>query len=311
MRADTLVIVNPAAGGGRALRAQTDVADYFARHGVRAEFVRSKSTEDFRKVAGAAADAGYHSIIALGGDGAFHHLVEAMMGREVVLGFLPAGNGNDIARALGIPQDPIAAAQAFLTARPRRVDVIRASFAGGGSTIYAGAGGVGLDAEAAELANSRFRRLPGVTRYLAGALWALAHFKPLEAEVEMETELGTARWSGKILLAAVANAPCYGSGFRIAPAAAMDDGWLDVVLVREISWTRLFEAIPILLRTGDLRWEEILRYRARRIRLHTNRRALVHGDGEILGETPVEFEVLPGAIRVAVPARSSDTRTGE
>ena len=302
MRADTLVIVNPAAGGGRALRAEGEVAKYFLHGNRRADFVRSQSADDFRLRAADAARGGYRAVVALGGDGAFHHLVEATLGLDVVLGFFPAGNGNDIAEALGIPKDAVAAASVFLKSAPRAIDVIRATFAGGKSAVYVGAGGVGMDAEAALLANTRFRRLPYVTRYLAGALWSFWRFKSLAVEAGMETDSGFVKWPGKILLAVVANSPWYGSGFRIAPMAEMDDGWFDVALVEEIPWTRLLEALPVLLRTGDLRWPEIHRYRARRMTLRTDRPALVHGDGEILGETPVEFEILPAAIRVAAPA---------
>ncbi len=308
MRADTLVIVNPAAGGGRALRAEGEVAKYFSRGNARVEIVRSQSADDFRRLAADAARGGYRAMVALGGDGAFHHLVEATLGLDVVLGFFPAGNGNDIAEALGIPKDAVAAASVFLKSAPRAIDVIRATFAGGKSAVYVGAGGVGMDAEAALLANTRLRRLPYVTRYLAGALWSFWRFKSLAVEAGMETDSGSVKWAGKILLAAVANSPWYGSGFRIAPAAEMDDGWFDVALVREIPWTRLLEALPILLRTGDLRWPEIYRYRARRMTLRTDRPALVHGDGEILGETPVEFEILPAAIRVAAPGSRKANR---
>ncbi|MGH9704913.1 MAG: diacylglycerol/lipid kinase family protein [Candidatus Acidiferrales bacterium] len=303
MRADTLILVNPAAGGGRALRAQPEIARFFSRSNHPVEFVRSQSTADLRRLAEEAATAGYRSIAALGGDGAFHHVVEATFGRDVILGFLPAGNGNDLAEALRIPKDPIAAASVFLKSRPRAIDVIRAKFSRDRAAIFLGAGGAGLDAEAAQMANTRFRRWPRVTRYLAGAFTAFARSKSLTAEIEMEGDLGRVTFSGNILMAAVANSPWYGSGFRIAPEAELDDGWMDIAVVREIPWTRLLEAIPILLRTGDLRWPEIQRHKARRMALRTNRPVLVHGDGEILGETPVEFEILPGAIRVIAPAR--------
>src|SRR5271156_1236554 len=95
MKPDTLVIVNPTSGGGRASRA------------CRAKFIHSKSSEDIREQAAHAAADGFRIIVALGGDGAFHHLVEGIRGTDVVAGFFPAGNGNDIARALGIPRDPV------------------------------------------------------------------------------------------------------------------------------------------------------------------------------------------------------------
>jgi diacylglycerol kinase family enzyme len=87
----------------------------------------------------------------------------------------------------------------------------------------------------------------------------------------------------------------------------MDDGWIDVALVQEVRWTRLVEAIPIVLTSGDLRgFPEVERYRCKRIMLQTERPAKVHGDGELLGETPVEFSVVPQALRVMTPRTRGD-----
>jgi diacylglycerol kinase (ATP) len=298
MGARTLVIVNPAAGGGRARRAQSAVADFLAGQGYNAEFVQSQSAEDLRRRAQEAVAAGTQILVALGGDGTFHHLVQATIGCDVVLGFWPAGHGNDIAEGLGIPEDPIAAAHQFLHACPRAVDALEARFAAGHNAIVVGVGGMGLDAEAARLANGRFRRWPGAARYVAGALATLARFRPLE----LEAEIDDAQWRGRILFAAVASAPCYGAGVRIAPTASMDDGWLDLTLVGEMPWTRLVESIPIVLGSGDWCWEEVRRYRARRVALRAERSAPFHGDGELLGESPVEIRVVPQAIRVRAPA---------
>jgi len=297
MKADTLVIVNPIAGGGRAARAAPLVASFLAERGCSVQFVRSRSSDDVREQAARAAASGYRYVVALGGDGAFHHLVEGVRGTGAIAGFFPAGNGNDIALALGIPHDPVRAADAFLHSTPRAVDLIRVQFSGGRVAHYVCAGGMGLDAEAAHLANTRFHAWPGVTRYIAGALWTFFHEPPFELRAEMDGVL----WAGRVLFAAVANAPTYGSGIRIAPDARVDDGRLNVVLVGEVSWTRLFEAIPILLTSGDLRFEEVSRYRCRRVVLETNRPAKVHGDGELLGESPAEFEILPGALQVMTP----------
>lgn len=298
MPADTLVIVNPAAGGGRARRVALRVADYFHSQSCRADFVESKSVEDLRRQATQGVAKGYSRVATLGGDGAFHHLVEATFGLDVVLGFLPAGNGNDIAAGLGIPRDPIAAAAAFIASHPRQVDLVRVVLMGDGQeALCAGAAGMGLDADAARLANTRFRRLPGVTRYLAGALFALGSFAPLEIEAEVDEE----PWNGRVLLAAVANAPCFGAGVKIAPKAAMDDGWLDVTLVGPMPWTRVIEIIPIILGGRDWTLDNVRRFRAKRVALRASRPAAIQGDGELLGEGAVRFEVLPGAIRVAAP----------
>jgi YegS/Rv2252/BmrU family lipid kinase len=300
VKTETLVIVNPSAGGGRALRAEPNVAKLLKLRGHNADFSYSKSSEDLRDQAARAALAGYRYVVALGGDGAFHHLIEGVRGTQAIAGFFPAGNGNDIAADLGIPIDPLDAADAFLRSTPRSFDVVRAQFRHGRIAHYIGAGGMGLDAEAAHLANTKFKGWPGVTRYLAGLSWTFVH----ERAMDLHAEIDGVPWDGRILFAAVANSTRYGSGIRIAPEAKMDDGWLDVALVSEIRWPRLLEAIPIVLTSGDLRsFTEVQRFRCKRIVLEAERPAKVHGDGELLGESPAEFEVQPGAVRVMTPIR--------
>jgi diacylglycerol kinase (ATP) len=295
MKSDTLVIVNPSSGGGWALRAEPEVKGLLAERGCRAEFVRSNSAEDIRERASQAATEGFRYVVALGGDGAFHHLIEGVRGTDAVAGFFPAGSGNDIARALGIPCDPVSAADAFLRARPRAVDLVRVRFGDGGVAHYIGAGGMGLDAEAAHLANTRFKAWPGVTRYMAG-MFTIFFREPL---LSLSAEIDDIAWSGPALFAAVANSSSYGAGVCIAPAAKMDDGWLEVAIVGDVSLMRLLEAMPVVLSTGDLRgFPEVRRYRCRRVSLRTDRVALVHGDGEELGHSPAEFEVVPGAVLV-------------
>jgi diacylglycerol kinase (ATP) len=298
VKTGTLVIVNPAAGGGRALRAEANVAKLLKLHEHHADFSYSKSSEDLREQAARAAIAGYRYVVALGGDGAFHHLVEGVRGTQAIAGFFPAGNGNDIAADLGIPIDPLDAADAFLKSMPRAIDLVRARFSDGREAHYVGAGGMGLDAEAAHLANTKFKAWPGVTRYLAGALWAFFHDRAMAVHAEIDG----IPWDGRILFVAVANSTRYGSGIRIAPEARMDDGRLDVAFISEIRWPRLLEAIPIVLTSGDLRgFPEVRRVRCKRIALRAERPARVHGDGELLGVSPVEFEVQPGAVRVLTP----------
>jgi diacylglycerol kinase (ATP) len=297
MKSGIFVIVNPSSGGGRALRAEPEVRSLLASRGWHAEFVHSKSSQDIRALAARAAEE-FPYVVALGGDGAFHHVVEGVLGSETIAGFFPAGNGNDIARALGLPSDPVTAANAFLRAQPRSVDLIRVRFKDGATTHYIGAGGMGMDAEAAHLANTRYKAWPGLTRYLAGAFTVFFNDPPLQVSAQMND----ITWAGRARFVAVANASSYGSGVRIAPDAKMSDGWLDVVIVGEVKLVRLMEALPIVLTTGDLRsFPEVIRYRARRITLCADRPARVHGDGEELGQAPAEFEILPGAIRVMVP----------
>lgn len=294
---ELFVIVNPAAGGGRAARAAFKISDFFRAGGHTVQISDSHSAEDIREQAARAAATGWTYVLALGGDGTFHHLAQAIQGTDAIAGFLPAGNGNDVARALGIPRDPIRAAEVFLRSQPRTIDLIRLRFASGHIEHSVCTAGVGLDAEAAHLAGTRFRNWPGVTRYLMGAMAAFRK----RAVLDLQADLDGTEWRGFALFAVAANAPEYGGGIRIAREAKLDDGWLDVAIVRDLSWIRFVKAIPVLLTSGDLHMKELERFRSRRIGIAAPRGIRVHGDGEILGESPVVFEIAPAALRVMAP----------
>jgi len=295
--AQPLVIVNPSAGRGRAARVRDAVESYWRRQGVTAEFCNAASREEVRRRSTQAAAAGYSCVIALGGDGTAHDVINGAAGTRSVVGILPAGGGNDLARALGLPLDPLEAAHALLHAPTRHIDLLRITLATGRTCLYAGAGGAGIDAEAARLGNTRFRRIPGVARYVAAAIAAFHESRPLEVTVQAD---GATRHF-RALLVAVANSPSYGSGVTIAPEARIDDGWMDLAIVAPLDWSHVLDGLLLALRHGDIRWPEMQRLRARKLRLETDRPAIFHGDGEVLGETPVEIEVLPAAIEVLAP----------
>ena len=295
--AHPLVIVNPSAGRGFAAQIRDTVESYWREQGVFAEFLTPASREEVGSQARAAAESGYSSVVVLGGDGTVHEVINGLAGTDVPIGILPAGGGNDLARALDMPPDLLEAAHSLLVGRTRRIDLLRLTDAAGRACLYAGAGGLGIDAEAARLANTRFRRVPGVARYVAAAIAAFHEARPLAVRVIAD---GGAR-AFAVLLVAVANAPSYGGGILIAPQAQIDDGWMDLALIAPIGWTQLLDGLLLALRTGDIRWPEMQRLRARKLRLETDRPVLFHGDGEVLGETPVEIEVLPAALQVLAP----------
>jgi diacylglycerol kinase (ATP) len=143
VRPDTLIIVNPASGGGRSIAAEPLVASYLAAQSKSVQFVCSRGSEDIREKASKAAAEGYRHVVALGGDGAFHYVVEGIRGTGAIAGFFPAGNGNDIARDLGIPPDAVSAAAAFCHSVPRSVDLVRVQFRDASTAHFIGAGGMG------------------------------------------------------------------------------------------------------------------------------------------------------------------------
>jgi diacylglycerol kinase (ATP) len=296
------MFVNPVAGGGRARSYLGQIQKQFESFHVHAQFVMTSSAAELESSAQNAISQGRRALIAMGGDGTFQALANAAFGADVLLAVLPVGGGNDFAAALGLPNDPVKAAEALLRGSSRFVDLVRVRTAEGRTRLYAGGGGIGLDAEAARHANGACRRLPGRLRYIASALRALVGFVPLEVRVDFPGS-NLDPFESKALVAAVLNAPTYGAGLRFAPEARIDDGSLDIVWIEDLSALGVLALLPRLIFSGELRTSRLRRWRSQRVRLSTPKPHVFHGDGEILGSTPVEIEVVPRAIRTLVPWR--------
>ena len=294
-----VVFVNPYAGGGRAPTYLPQIKEIFSARQFHVEFVFSSSMEELESRTRAAVAAGRRVLLAMGGDGTFQGLVNAAYSSDALLGVLPTGGGNDFAAALGIPKNPLAAAQAILAGRPRSVDLLRARTADGRERLYVGGGGLGLDAEAARHAIA-YRRVPGRLRYVAAALRALSEFSPLTVLAEFPGG-ESPPMEASVLLAAVLNTPTYGAGVRLAPSAQIDDGLLTAIFLRDLTALQVLARVPRLVTRGDLPESLLKRVSAKRVRLAAGRPCLFHGDGEILGPAPVKIEVVPRAIRVLAP----------
>jgi diacylglycerol kinase (ATP) len=295
-----VAFVNPYAGGGKARRCLHEIKVLFAARAFPCEFILTGGAEEMTSRVCAAIFAGRRVLIAMGGDGTLQCLVNAAQNRDVVVGILPAGGGNDFAAALGLPRNPVQAAQAMLSAQPRRVDLLRARTADGRERLYVGGGGIGIDADSARYSSGPYARFPGRIRYLAAALRAFHEFKPLQVRAEFSG--GIAAMELAVLLAGVLNTPSYGAGLRLAPDARIDDGLLTTLFVKELSVTQVLAVVPRLLTRGELPNSYVTRVSTSRVLLTADRECLFHGDGEILGPAPVEIEVMPKAVRVLAPA---------
>lgn len=303
-----LVFVNRAAGRRRAHSYLPQLQALFDSLGVSVRFVEAGGAAELENAAHSAINENHRVLLALGGDGTFQALVNGVHGSDALIGILPAGGGNDFAAALGLPRDPVSAAQIILKGRARSVDVVRVCTVDGRTRLYAGGGGMGLDAEATLLANGPYRGLPGRLRYIASALQAFSSHIPLKVRLEFPgTDLPPAE--SIALLAGVLNTPTYGGGVRLAPDARIDDGLLHVVLVEDLDVLNALRLLPRLMGSGELRSSRVRRWGARSVRMSADRPCMFHGDGEILGPAPVEIEVVPGAVQVLAPRFGSGRGT--
>lgn len=298
-----LVLVNPAAGGGQAQAVLPHLREFAKRRAWNAVFCVTESPQDLATKARSAAQSGCPRIFVLGGDGTFHVVVNATAQYpEIILSIIPAGGGNDLAAALGLPSDPIQAAAVLLDGETAFLDAVQVRTADGNERLYTGGGGVGLDTEAVRYANSSYRNIRGRTRYILGALRAWFTFRPMFVRItNNSSEFESA--SAAVLLVGVLNTPSYGGGLYLATHARIDDGELDVVVLENLGVMDIFRILPGLVFRGELRTNRIRRFAVACARIETDPPYWFHGDGELLGITPVEIAVLPKAIRVLRASR--------
>jgi diacylglycerol kinase (ATP) len=298
-----LLLVNPVAGGGRAAAVVHELREFAHRRGWEVEICITASAEELVAKAREAAAAGRKRIFVLGGDGTFQLFMNAVSDYpEIILGVIPAGGGNDLAAALGLPPDPVAAAALLVDGEICELDVVKVRTADGRERLYSGGGGVGLDAEAARYANGAYRNVRGRLRYVLAALRALFGFHSVRVRIVIgcpETESVQAT----VLLAGVLNTPSFGAGIDLAPGARMDDGKLDVVLVEDLGVFEILALLPAFALRGDLNTKRMRRFSTACVRIETESPCWFQGDGELLGMTPVQISVVPRAIRILRPAR--------
>jgi diacylglycerol kinase (ATP) len=294
-----LLIHNPAAGGGRSDRLLRPVLERLGSAGVEVEVHRTVSLQDACLVARQAANS-VDAVLAMGGDGTVGACADglaAAAGRVAVLGVIPAGGGNDAARNFGLPfADPLAAATRLPTLRRRRIDLVRA-----GERCVLNAAGAGFDAEVSRRANQGLSRAPGRVRYVTAVLAELLASRPASFRLLLDGQaIETDAW-----LIAVANSRSYGGGMRIAPAALLDDGLLDVVIVSgELSKLGFLATFPKVFSGTHVAHPAVRVQRAARVDLEAERPLAVHVDGEPAGTVPVSLRVVAGAIEVLATERA-------
>jgi YegS/Rv2252/BmrU family lipid kinase len=286
------LIVNPSAGGGRALRALPKVQARLRALGLP---VRTEHTQDLRHACelARAAIAGGETPVTLSGDG----LVGAVAGalRELpgsTMGVLPGGRGNDFARVAGIPPDPEAACELIARGVPRPVDVGDVE-----GRTFIGIASLGFDSDANRIANDAPARL-GQLVYLYGALRALAAWKPATFDVEVDgLRLSFSGWS-----VAAANSKAYGGGMFLAPDASLDDGMLDVVLSKRTGKLEFLRCLPRLFKGTHVERDFVEVLRGAEVRIAADRAFTVYADGDPIGVLPVVVRAVPGALNVLLPA---------
>ncbi len=218
-----------------------------------------------------------------------------------VMGVLPGGRGNDLARVLGIPEDAIAACETIAHGVPRPIDLglVSDATAGDPGRAFVGIASVGFDSEANRIANEAPAWLGGLV-YAYGALRALLSWRHAHFEIELDPP-GELRGFTAYSVAA-ANSKAYGGGMRAAPDALLDDGLLEVVVLENVGkLTFLTKIFPKAFSGTHVHEPSVSVFRAAEVAISADRPFMMYADGDPIGELPVRVRALPGAVTMLTP----------
>jgi YegS/Rv2252/BmrU family lipid kinase len=302
VRAPVCLIVNPAAGGGKAGRLAPAVEQALRGHGLVVSRLDTRDLGHARELAYQAAGRG-ETVAALSGDGMVGALADTLRAVPgAVLGVLPGGRGNDLARVLGVPEDAVAACATIAHGIPRAMDLglVSDGESGTDGRAFVGIASVGFDSEANRIANEAPAWLGGLV-YAYGALRALLFWRAARFEITLdaaaEPRVVTAYSIG------AANSKAYGGGMRAAPDAMLDDGLLEVVVLENVGkLSFLLKIFPKVFNGTHVREPSVSVFRAAEVAISADRPFTMYADGDPIGELPVRVRALRGAVTVLTPA---------
>ena len=285
------LLTNPTSGKGRGQRTAAIVLPRLTEAGFEVQELVGRDGDEALDLARKAVADEVENLVVVGGDGMVHLAAQALAGTPTNLGIIPAGTGNDVARYVGIPRtDPQLAADVVVGSRVRTIDLARV-----GGTYFVTVLAAGFDSKVNERANA-MTWPRGQMRYNLATLAELRVFEPLPYILELDGEVRTL----DAMLVAVGNGESFGGGLRITHGASLDDGLLDVVIIKPLSKAKLVRTYPKLFSGKHVGMPEYEHHLARSVTVAAPG-VSAYADGERVGALPLTVEAVPQALRVLVP----------
>ncbi len=292
----TVVILNPLSGRGRGARFCSPIETALPDATIWQTAQSGHATELARR----AVKEGVQLVVAAGGDGTLGEVLNGIIGSGAKLGVLPLGTGNDFARCIGIGTKLESALEVLKSGKLRAIDVGKFEIEGQ-SRYFLNVAGAGFDSRVAARINEHrpriLAKMGGTSAYLVACLSEIRRFPLAEFQLELDGKVVESR----AVLCAIANASSYGGGMLVAPDANLSDGLFEVCLIKELSRGAFLRAFPGVFSGKHVHHPAVSMFRATKIRLKTSPALPILADGEIVGQTPATFEIVPRAMEVMAP----------
>ncbi len=295
----TLAIVNPVSAGGATERRWPRIRELLRRY-VDFEAAFSEYPGHAIKLGKEGRDSGYDNLVCVGGDGTVNEVVNGVLSGDGAgpiprIGMIPSGTGSDLARTVGIPHRIDEACRRLANPRTVVSDLGMVSYEGKDGheqRYFVNAAGLGYDAEVVCRRNGYNRYVRGTIPYVASLAATFLSYHNKDSTVTMDGSTFT----GRTLALVLGIGQYFGGGMRVAPNALLDDGYFDVVTIGDIGPLELLYNLPGVYRGTHLRNPKVKSERARTVRVESDERLMIQADGDLLGEVPAQFQILPRAL---------------
>jgi diacylglycerol kinase (ATP) len=295
------LIVNPTAGAGKTVRYLPHILELVESINLDFDYQLTESPGHAVEIAQLAVKDGYRVVISVGGDGTINEVVNGLYSTgdisNVSLGIISTGTGADYIRTLGIPRPYREACKRFTDPVTVKADLGLVECVHNGQSInrvYVNFAGLGFDAEIVRATTQTFKMLGDRPSYLMGLLSTLALYKNRSIDLEIDGE-ATDR---KICTVMMSNGKYGGGGMLTAPNADPYDGLFDVVIIGDLSKPDLLWSLPMIYKGTHLSHPKVSVQRAKDVKINTGKNMSVQADGDLIGETPARFKILPGVLNV-------------
>ncbi len=290
---DFVLITNPISGKGKAAAVAEQSLQRLTAEGYTGRLELTTQSGDANRIAQEAIENGLHWIIACGGDGTIHEVVNAIGEKpDVILGVLPCGKGNDFAEALKIPTKPIEAIKVLLAGATRQVDLGKI-----GDYYFDTIVTCGYDAEVSRRVTEEGTPFSGTAAYVYTAITTLFRYR--SPTVRLEGDFGS--YEGKILLTATGITSSYGGGMKIVPEAVIDDGLFNVCIIEPVPHRTVLRLLFTLFWGGHAGHPAVQMHRTKSLTIETDPPILLYADGERICYTPATVEIVEHGLTVIAP----------
>lgn len=297
------VIVNPAAGAGKTARLWPLIMELFKGQGLRFEHDVTEAPGHAIELARVAAQDGYNMVVSVGGDGTINEIVNGLYASGniggALLGIVSTGTGSDYIRTIGVPRRYEDACRNFLQPKKLMVDLGIVQYSSNGNKeerLFVNFAGMGFDAEIVRRTTQQYKALGSLPSYLLGLLTTLVSYRNRDITLVIDGEAVDTR----VCTVVMNNGRYGGGGMFTAPDASINDGYLDVMIVGDLSKPDLLRSLPRIYKGTHLTHPKVTMKKAKEIEVRSKQPMQLQADGELLGQVPARFSILPSALKVVI-----------